>query len=108
MPRLLTSRKVKRGTVSFGERVFDRKTSKAREARVYFYFPLASIAGTLNPITRPHSLGRVPTTYNVVARRCDVAIGPPGEIFDVFPFATETHITLHCTTDNTMAEIVVR
>lgn len=108
MPRLLQSGSLKRGAVSFGKRVFAKKTSKAREARVYFYFQIGSTAGAPAPVTRPHGLGKTPTSYTIIATRKDPAVGPPGQIYDVFPFATRTHITLYCSSDETYAEVVVR
>lgn len=106
--KLLTSKKLRRGSISFGARTFDRKTSKAREARVHFYFNTASAPPAAPfPVTMPHSLGRVPTSYSVVGLRRSSGAAP-GSVFDVYPWATRNHITLHCSTDNTIAEVIVR
>jgi hypothetical protein len=108
MARLLTSKKLLRSSVSFSKRVFDKKTSKAKEARIHMHFPQASGAGTPRPVTYPHHLGFTPSSYTVVATRRNTALGPPGQVFDVYPWATPTHVTFHCSAAGTVAEIVLR
>ena len=105
--RLITSKKIKAGSVSHIGRTFDKRDAKAKEARIHFYFPTASTAGNPAPVSRPHALGKVPTAYTVVSKRRDPAAGPPGTIFDVFPFASRAYITLQCSTAETWAEIIV-
>jgi hypothetical protein len=107
-PRLITSKRILSGSVSFGKRVFDKKTSKAKEARVWIYFPTGSTAGAQAPIPVNHALGFMPTTFNVVQVERDPAAGPPGLIYVIHPFASSSRATFLCTTDETWAEIVLR
>lgn len=108
MGKRITSTEIKRGSVSFSKRTFQDKTGKSKETRVWFYFPTGSTAGTPMPITRPHSLGRVPSSYTVVNSQRDPAAGPPGTVFARFPWATRTQVVLQCTTDETWCEVVLR
>ncbi len=106
--RLLQSKALRQGSISHVKRVFDRKTSKSREVRVHVVFPRASIAGTFYPVTVPHSLGHVPTSWTPVGVRRDQALGPAGIVFDKWPWATRTHVTFHCSAAGTRAEIILR
>lgn len=108
MPRLITSSKILRSSVSFSKKVYDRKTGKAKEVMVRVYFPNASSAGTAYPVTVPHSLGKVPVQASPVKLERDPAAGPPGVVYTLRPWATSTRATFHCSTDNTWADIVLR
>lgn len=101
--RLLQSKALRQGSVSFGKRVFDRKTGKAREFRIHAVFPVAN-----RPVTYPHGLGRVPTFYSPGPARRNPASGAPGTVYDRYPWATRTHVTFYCTAANTRAEIILR
>jgi hypothetical protein len=108
--RLIQSRRILGGSVSFAKRVFDKRDSKAQEVRIHIYFPQASAAGVGNvrPISMAHALGKVPTQWDVVSVQRDPAAGPPGVVYVVHPFASSSRATFLCTTAQTWAEIVLR
>jgi hypothetical protein len=110
MPRLITSKRILRGSVSNAKRVYDKRTAKSQEAMVRVYFPEATIAGLPNrkPVTVNHALGKTPVQADVVSIERDPAAGPPGQVYKVYPWATSTRATFFCTTANTWADIVLR
>lgn len=101
-------KRLRTGSVSFNPGIFDRRSSKAIEARVSIYFATASTAGAPAPMTVPHALGKSPVTYEVVRLRRDPALGPPGTVFDMPPWGNDHYITLLCSTDATTADIIIR
>jgi hypothetical protein len=107
MPKLLTSTRLLRGSIRGEGRDFTpSRKSKVPEKRVSFYFPTASSPAAPAPVSRRHYLGRTPTSYTIVSNRCSSAT--PGTVFDVFPFLSPTHITLHCSVGQSTVEIIVR
>lgn len=91
------------GSVSFNNREFDRRSSQSREARVSINFAVADLSYTM-----PHALGFTPTSYTPVRVTRDPTLGPPGTIYDLRPWANDHYVTLLCSTDSTMAEIILR
>lgn len=108
MPRLITSNRILRSSVSFVPRQFGRKRSKAKEIRVHVYFTTASTPGALAPVSVVHSLGYPPSAWDIVHVERDPATGPPGTVFTVFPWASSTKTMFCCSTAATWAEIVLR
>lgn len=108
MPGLIQSAQLRRGSISFVGRRFSRKGSKARETRVWFYFPNASTAGATFPVSRGHDLGRKPTHAEPVVVKRDPAAGPPGVVYPVGSWATKDRVQLCCSTAQTWAEVILR
>jgi hypothetical protein len=72
------------------------------------YFPTASTAGAMAPVSKGHDLGIKPTQMSPVSVKRDPAAGPPGTVFVVGSWGTKDRVQFCCTTGQTWAEIVIR
>jgi hypothetical protein len=96
------SKKIVMRSVSFSGRDFGKPKAKAQDHIIHCVFSAANV-----PHTFPHNLGKVPSRYVEGPKRRDATLGPPGKVYDIYPFATRTHVTLYCDASGTQAEIVL-
>ena len=108
MPRLITSSKILRESVSFTGRTFGGPTGKAQEVRVHVFFPVASTAGAPAPVSVPHQLGKAPSAWEPVHVERLTSAGAPGTISTVFPWADKHRAMFLCDVAGTYAEINLR
>lgn len=111
---LLTQKDIGTGAITFAKRDFNTITGKAKEVRVFFSFTAANIGYPM-----PHGLGRVPTSFTVVASGgADVAGGAtltaPGVVYSSSRIpgqslnATKNVIVLACSVAQSWAEVILR
>lgn len=110
---LITQKDLNTGCVTFPKRKFDAVTGKAKQARVFFSFTSANV-----PVSMPHALGRVPTSFSVVASGgVDTAGGAtltaPGVVYSASAMpgqaltASRNVISLACSVAHSWAEVLV-
>jgi len=109
---LITARDIGTSAVTFPKRKFDGITGKARQARVFFSFTAADKLYSM-----PHALGRVPTSFTVVASGgVDVAgtsITAPGIVYSASAMpgqalnASKNVIALACSVAHSWAEVLI-